>query len=227
MHDARLAGIDLRAVVHAAPVVPENDVADAPTVCPCVFGLRGMRPQAIEEGLAFRVGQAHDVIGRPHASPAEVERALFRHGVYAHQRMDGAFDLFGLRQVWLYLRGREYAKLNFSTPIFYRYVRHPLYVGWITAFWATPTMTAGHLLFSIVTTAYILVAIYFEERNLVEAHGRAYAEYRRQVPMLIPALWKRPALDPVSSAQPSVDEEPGAFGCLSFRHRNVQTASQA
>jgi protein-S-isoprenylcysteine O-methyltransferase Ste14 len=96
------------------------------------------------------------------------------------------FDLFGLRQVWLYLRGKEYTRLIFKTPLYYRYARHPLYIGWLTAFWATPTMTAGHLLFAAVTTLYILVAIQLEERNLVEIHGEQYVEYRKLVPMLLP-----------------------------------------
>lgn len=95
------------------------------------------------------------------------------------------FDLFGLRQVWLHLLGREYTALKFVTPAAYRVVRHPLYVGWLFAFWATPTMTAAHLVFALATTAYILVAIRFEERDLVAAHPE-YADYRRQVPMLIP-----------------------------------------
>jgi protein-S-isoprenylcysteine O-methyltransferase Ste14 len=101
------------------------------------------------------------------------------------------FDLFGLRQVWLQLRGREYTQLRFVTPWPYRLVRHPLYVGWLFAFWATPTMTATHLLFAIVTTAYILVAIQFEERDLLDAHGADYANYRARVPMLIPRLFGR------------------------------------
>src|SRR5262245_48714100 len=94
------------------------------------------------------------------------------------------FDLFGLRQVWLYFRGREYTPLGFVTPGPYRWVLHPLYVGWLTAFWATPTMTAAHLVFALGTTVYILVAIAFEERDLTDAYGRAYAEYRERVPML-------------------------------------------
>jgi protein-S-isoprenylcysteine O-methyltransferase Ste14 len=98
------------------------------------------------------------------------------------------FDLFGLRQAWLYFRGREYKALTFVMPGPYRFVRHPLYVGWLLAFWATPLMSTGHLLFAIGTTAYILAAIRLEERDLVAAHGESYADYRRQVPMLIPAL---------------------------------------
>jgi protein-S-isoprenylcysteine O-methyltransferase Ste14 len=103
------------------------------------------------------------------------------------------FDLFGLRQVWLYLRNKPYTKLHFGTPLFYRFVRHPLYVGWFFAFWATPTMTYAHLLFAIATTAYILIAIQFEERDLVHEHGAAYEAYRRQVPMLIPFMRTTPA----------------------------------
>jgi protein-S-isoprenylcysteine O-methyltransferase Ste14 len=98
------------------------------------------------------------------------------------------FDLFGLRQVWLYLRDREYKPLKFATPGLYKYVRHPLYVGWLLAFWATPTMTAAHLVFAVATTAYILIAIKWEERDLVAAHGAAYAAYQDRVPMLIPSV---------------------------------------
>lgn len=95
------------------------------------------------------------------------------------------FDLFGLRQVWLYLRGIPYTPLGFRTPGPYRMVRHPLYVGWLVMFWSTPVMTAAHLVFAIATTAYILIAIQFEERDLVRSLGD-YAEYRRRVPMLVP-----------------------------------------
>lgn len=101
------------------------------------------------------------------------------------------FDLFGLRQVWSHLRGRETTPLRFVTPGPYRVVRHPLYIGWLTVFWAAPTMTAAHLLFAAGLTAYILIAIRFEERDLVESHPE-YAAYRRQVPMLVPG-WKRRA----------------------------------
>jgi protein-S-isoprenylcysteine O-methyltransferase Ste14 len=95
------------------------------------------------------------------------------------------FDLFGLRQVWLQLVDRPYTPLSFGTPWLYRYVRHPLYVGWFMAFWATPHMTAAHLLFAVATTAYILIAIQLEERDLMKFHPE-YADYRRRVPMLIP-----------------------------------------
>jgi protein-S-isoprenylcysteine O-methyltransferase Ste14 len=103
------------------------------------------------------------------------------------------FDLFGLRQVWLHLRGKEYRPLNFGTPGLYKIVRHPLYVGFFFAFWATPTMTAAHLFFALMTTTYILIAIRLEERDLVAEHGARYSEYRKQVPMLVPRLGGRPS----------------------------------
>jgi protein-S-isoprenylcysteine O-methyltransferase Ste14 len=95
------------------------------------------------------------------------------------------FDLFGLRQVSLRLLNREYTPLTFGTPGPYRMVRHPLYVGWLMVFWSAPVMTSAHLVFAIATTAYILIAIQFEERDLVRSHGE-YAEYRQRVPMLLP-----------------------------------------
>jgi protein-S-isoprenylcysteine O-methyltransferase Ste14 len=109
------------------------------------------------------------------------------------------FDLFGLRQVYLYLIGKEYTPLPFVTPGPYRHVRHPLYVGWFFAFWATPTMTVTHLVFALVTTGYILMAIQLEERDLVDFHGEDYVKYRRRVPMLIPRFVRRNAMPQAQS----------------------------
>ncbi len=99
------------------------------------------------------------------------------------------FDLFGIRQVWRHLQGQPQLKLRFVTPWLYRVVRHPLYVGWLMIFWSTPKMTAAHLVFAMATSAYIVLAIQFEEHDLMEAHPE-YAEYRKQVPMLVPGLPK-------------------------------------
>jgi len=103
------------------------------------------------------------------------------------------FDLFGLRQVWLPLIGRPYVRVSFRTPLPYRFVRHPLYFGFLLAFWMTPTMTLAHFVFAFATTAYIVLAIQFEERDLVSEHGAEYEEYRRTVPMLLPGRGRLPA----------------------------------
>jgi protein-S-isoprenylcysteine O-methyltransferase Ste14 len=117
--------------------------------------------------------------------------ALFASGwllVPAVSLMISHFDLFGTRQVWLHLRGREYAPLPFRTPMLYAHVRHPLYVGWMLAFWATPTMTAGHLLYASTLTAYMVLAALVEERDLVAHFGRQYEDYRRAVPRYLPRV---------------------------------------
>lgn len=96
------------------------------------------------------------------------------------------FDLFGLRQVWLYFIKVEYTPVKFKETLLYRWLRHPLMLGFIIAFWATPDMTQGHLLFAVVTTAYILLAIQIEERTLMALHGEEYRRYRERVSMIIP-----------------------------------------
>ncbi len=112
--------------------------------------------------------------------------------VPAASLMINHFDLFGTRQVWLYLRGQQYTPLPFRTPMLYRYIRHPLYVGWATAFWATPTMTVGHLLFAVVMTGYMALAARIEERDLVHFLGSPYEEYQRRVPRYLPLRLGRP-----------------------------------
>jgi protein-S-isoprenylcysteine O-methyltransferase Ste14 len=101
-------------------------------------------------------------------------------------------DLFGLRQVWLRLRNRHYAPVQFKARALYRFVRHPIMLGYLVAFWATPHMTTGHLLFSLAMTAYILIGISFEERDLAASQGGAFERYRKKVPMIIPVSWRRP-----------------------------------
>lgn len=100
------------------------------------------------------------------------------------------FDLFGMRQVTLFLQGKPYTQLPFNKPFFYKYVRHPLYCGWLLFFWGTPVMTAAHLFLAVMTTAYIFVAIQLEERDLIRLHGTAYLKYKEEVPMILPKLPK-------------------------------------
>lgn len=120
--------------------------------------------------------------------------ALFFGGVglvlYATFLIDH-FDLFGLRQVVLHFQGKPYTEKQFATPSLYKHIRHPLYVGWFIVFWATPEMSVGHLLMAVGTTAYILVAIVFEERDLGELLGADYRAYRARTPKFIPRLGGR------------------------------------
>ena len=109
------------------------------------------------------------------------------------------FDLFGLRQVWRELTARPQERLQFVVPLLYQIVRHPLYVGWLLAFWSTPVMTVSHLFFAVMTTAYILVAIRFEEADLMKEHPE-YAVYRTQVPMLVPRVTRKVALPAARAA---------------------------
>jgi protein-S-isoprenylcysteine O-methyltransferase Ste14 len=119
------------------------------------------------------------------------------------------FDLFGLRQVTLHLLRREYRALGFRTPALYTWVRHPIYLGFLVAFWAAPTMTAAHLLFALATTGYVLIAIQLEERDLIRQYGLTYARYRQRVSMLVPRPPRRDRR-PITAPAPATEPERAA-----------------
>jgi len=134
------------------------------------------------------VWSVESVIGR------NILQALFWIGwltVLLSTFMINHFDLFGLRQVFLNLRGQAYRPLEFKTSGLYKLVRHPLMLGFIIAFWATPTMTTGHLVFAIITTVWILISIQLEERDLIKFHGEDYQKYRKETSMLLPIPKKK------------------------------------
>jgi protein-S-isoprenylcysteine O-methyltransferase Ste14 len=128
--------------------------------------------------------------------------ALGWFGVPAVSLMINHFDLFGMRQVSLHWQGKAYESLPFRTPFLYRYMRHPLYVAWAIAFWSTPTMTVGHALLAAVLTAYMAIAVYYEERDLVAHFREEYREYQRNVPKFVPRLG-----GPVAQGENAVEGE--------------------
>ncbi len=116
------------------------------------------------------------------------------------------FELFGLKQVWTYLQHETHTEAKFRTPSLYKIVRHPLYLGFVIAFWSAPRMSLGHLIFAIATTGYILLGIYFEERDLIKAHGQTYRNYREHVPMLVPFLKASKDASALAAATPRTDQ---------------------
>jgi protein-S-isoprenylcysteine O-methyltransferase Ste14 len=130
-----------------------------------------------------------EVVWQAQGAAAAAMWALFALGwliVLTSTFMINHFELFGLRQVYLHAKGTNYVPPRYVERFFYRFVRHPIMLGFLIAFWSGPTMSVGHLLFAAATTAYILVALQLEERDLLKEHGASYASYRERVPMLIP-----------------------------------------
>ena len=146
--------------------------------------------------VMFRFWQPIDAVVWSIANPllASLLWALFWGGwatVLVSTFLINHFELFGLQQAWVYARGREWTPPRFHTPFLYKWVRHPLYLGFFVAFWATPEMTAGHLLLAAGMSGYMLIAIRYEERDLIAFHGRDYEDYRGRVGMLLPRFRRR------------------------------------
>jgi protein-S-isoprenylcysteine O-methyltransferase Ste14 len=116
------------------------------------------------------------------------------------------FELFGLKQTWTYLRAGDQTEAKFRTPSLYKVVRHPLYLGFVIAFWSAPRMSLGHLIFSIATTGYILLGIYFEERDLIKTYGQTYRSYRERVPMLVPFFKASKSKSELPAVTPRLDQ---------------------
>ncbi len=136
------------------------------------------------------------VVWHVEGAAATVLHALFGLGwliVLLATFMINHFDLFGLRQVYLRLTARPYTNVEFKTVGLYKWVRHPIMLGFLVAFWATPHMTLGHLVFALATTGYILIGIFFEERDLAAAHGATFQRYRASVPMILPLGGSKPS----------------------------------
>ena len=138
-------------------------------------------------------------IWRVEGAGAVVLWALFALGwtiVLLATFMINHFDLFGLRQVYLRLTGAAYTNVDFKTVGFYKFIRHPIMAGFLIAFWATPHMTMGHLVFAIATSGYIFIGIFLEERDLAAAHGRSFQRYKDEVPMIVPVPGRRARAQP-------------------------------